>query len=326
METPTLADRDIDVLVVGGALADIVAQGDRLPEPGEAVQAKKGLELNGGKGVNQAVAAARLGGRAALITQLSTDARGDRLLLGLAAEGVDVEGVGRSSLLETGVSLIFVDADGTKQVMTVPGLNAHVPRDVVEDARGLFPRARVVLVNLELPDEAVGAAIALGRRAGATIVLDPAPVRELPAEALRFVDVIRPNAREAVALTGVEVKDVRSAREAARRMMDKGVGAAVVAAGEIGNLAVWDGGEQLFPKIPLRAIDVTGAGDAFCAGLSVALAEEASLEEACRLATAAAALATTKLGAQHGLPRREDVVALLESWAPNGGASASASP
>lgn len=326
METPNLADRDIDVLVVGGALADIVAQGRRLPGPGEAVLGKKGLELNGGKGVNQAVGAARLGATAALVGAVGEDPRGDRILVGLAAEGVDVGHVVRLVDLETGVSLICVDDDGQKQIMTVPGASAHASRDVVEDARELFPRARVVLVNLELPDEAVYAAIALAQRAGATVVVDPAPVRSIPREVMRFVDVIRPNAREAAVLTGVEVTDVHSAREAAHALMEQGAGSAVVAAGDVGNLAVWRDAEQLFPRIPLRALDVTGAGDAFCAALSVALAEEAKLEESCRFATAAAALATTVLGAQHGLPRREDVVALLESWAPDRGPPVSASP
>jgi ribokinase len=184
----------------------------------------------------------------------------------------------------------------------------------VDDVRGAaaaIRAARVLLVQLEAPLECVLEAARIAREAGAPIVLDPAPAIPLPDELLRLVSVVRPNAREAGVLTGVEVRDVATAREAAWSLLARGVGAIVVQAGEEGNLLVDREGELFLPELAVHTVDSTGAGDALAAALATLIAEGRPLSVAARFANAAAAHATTVLGAQAGLPRRSDVEALL---------------
>jgi ribokinase len=169
----------------------------------------------------------------------------------------------------------------------------------------------VLLVQLEVPLEAVEAAVLLARDAGATVVLDPAPATALPDELLGLLDVIKPNAAEAEALTRVAVRDRASARQAAQVLLDHGVEVVAVQAASEGNLLVWGEGEHFLPELAVERVDTTGAGDAFAAALGVLLAEGRPLEEAGQFANAAAALATTVLGAQASLPRRAAVEALL---------------
>src|SRR5207248_2224845 len=170
--------------------------------------------------------------------------------------------------------------------LTAPGANRQRTVADLRAAERTIAAARVVLVQLEVPLEAVGAALRLGRDAGAQVVLDPAPPTPLPDELLRLVDVIKPNADEARALTGVAVGDRASAREAAERLLERGVRAAAVQAGGEGNLLVSHDHEYWLPKIPVASVDATGAGDAFAAAIAVMLAEGRSLEEAGRFANA----------------------------------------
>jgi ribokinase len=300
-----------DVVVVGGANTDYLARGPKLPTPGTGVEGEAFYVGPGGKGATQAVAAARLGARVALVARLGGDERGEGLLAHLAAEGVDTRYVARDPLAPTGVTLLQVDERGAKQSLSVPGANRHLTVADVQAATAALTATRVVLGSLEVPLEAVMAAICLGRAAGARILLDPAPPLALPDELLRLVDAIKPNAHEAEALTDIRARDRPSARLAAERLLARGVGAVAVQAGEEGNLLVWRGGEHWLPQASVASVDTTGAGDAFAAALAVAWAEGRMLEEAGPFASAAAALATTALGAQTALPRREAVLDLL---------------
>jgi ribokinase len=300
-----------DVVVVGSANTDFLVRGPKLPGPGETVMGEDLREGAGGKGANQAVAAARLGARTAFVGRVGGDRRGEEMLRRLAAEGVDVTRVGCDTEAPTGAAIIMVDGRGEKAILVAPGANARMGAAEVEAAADAIQSAGVVLCQLEIPLAAVTAACRLGRAAGARVVLDPAPARPLPDELLRLLDLIRPNANEAETLTGVKVRDRPSAREAAKNLLDRGVGAVAVQAGDDGNLLAWPGGECWMPKLPVNTIDATGAGDAFAAGLAVMLAEGRTLNEAGPFANAAAALATTVVGAQAGLPRREAVQSLL---------------
>jgi ribokinase len=290
---------------------DYLARGPRLPAPGDTVQGNEFQEAPGGKGANQAVAASRLGARVALIARVGADARGDAIVERLQSERVDVQFLLRDAGVPTGVAVIQVDERGEKQILTSPGANLRLSADDVLGAAAAIRAARVVLAQLETPLGAVGAAARLGREAGAQFVLDPAPPTPLPDDLLRLVDVIRPNAGEARVLTGVPVRDRPSARMAARALLERGARAVAVQAGDAGNLLVWREGERLLPKIPVKSVDATGAGDAFAAALAVMVAEGRTLEEAGPFASAAAALTTTKLGAQASLPRRDEVLALV---------------
>lgn len=305
----------MDIVVVGGANYDYLIRGPRLPQPGDTIPGETFQEAPGGKGANQAVAAVRLGARAALVARIGDDGRGSAILTRLVAEGVDTSYVVRDGATPSGIALVQVEADGQKQILAIPGANSRLQVVDVHRAKDALRQARVVLVQLETPLECVVTALEFGRAGGAQTVLDPAPAMPLPEEVLRLVDVIKPSAGEAEVLTGVKVQDRASARMAAERLLRRGVGAVAMQAGDEGNLLVWPEGEQWreqwLPKLPVESIDATGAGDAFAAALAVELAKGRSLGEAGPIANAAAALTTTTIGAQAALPRRDAVLALL---------------
>ncbi|HET7785428.1 MAG TPA: ribokinase [Myxococcales bacterium] len=300
-----------DVVVVGKANVDYLARGPRLPGSGEGVNGDAFQEGCGGKGANQAVGASRLGAAVALVARVGNDARGESVLAALRAEGVDVRHVSRDPDAHTGVALCHVDAQGHKQILSAVGANARLDARRVREAAEALGAARVVLTQLGVPYDAFAEAVRIGRAAGARVVLDPAPGLPLRDEMLAQLDLIRPNAQEAEALTGIAVRDHESAREAARQLVRRGAGAAAVQAGGEGDVLLWSGGECWLPRFDVPRVDVTGAGDAFASALAVCLAEGRPLEEAGRFASASAALATTALGAQASLPRREAVLALL---------------
>jgi ribokinase len=300
-----------DIVVVGGANMDYLVRGPKLPRPGETVQGDFFQEAPGGKGANQAVAAARLGARVALVARVGADERAKVILKRLKDEGVDTKHVTRDQEHLTGVALVLVGEGGEKEILTAPGANRQLSLSEVRDAATMIQSARILLTQLEVPLEAVMLAGQLAHLAGAKIILDPAPPISLPDEFLQLVSVIKPNAREAEALTGIPVRDRNSARRAAKRLLKRGVGAVAVQAGDQGNLLVTSEEEHWLPKVPVQSVDATGAGDAFAAALAVALLEGRSWSEAGAWASAAAALKTTKIGAQAGLPTRDQVLELL---------------
>jgi ribokinase len=299
------------IVVVGGASTDFVAYGPCLPKAGEELTGEKFRELPGGKGGNQAVAAARLGGNVALIARVGADQRGTALIEHLQREGVDTQFCLRDPHAPTGGILLMVDHDGTKQTLTIPGATARLNEDDVGRATGLLEHAHVLLVQCEAPVATVVSAIALAHRLGRRVLLDAAPVVSLPQAVWKQIYLVRADAKEASALTGVEVADVRSARRATRVFLERGVEVVAVQAGFEGNVLTWPEGELVFPPIPVKAIDRTGAGDAFIAALAVALVERRPWSDAGWFANAAAALTTTRLGAEPGLPRRQEVLSLL---------------
>lgn len=300
-----------DIVVVGGANFDYLVRGGRLPAPGETVEGEVFQEGPGGKGANQAVGIARLGASVAFVSRVGLDTRGDTLLAGLRESGVDVKHVSRDRQAPTGIALIAVDEHGEKQIVTAPGANRRLSEAEIDAAQECIAFARVLVVNLEVPLPAVGAALRLAKASGAKTLLDPAPPVPLSEELLRLVDVIRPNAAEAEVLTNVKVTDVRSAAQCGRVLLARGVAAAILQAGGSGDLVVTRDEQHLLERLSVHSVDATGAGDAFMAGLAVALAEGRSLVDAASFGGAAAAFSTTRLGAQAGLPRREDLISLL---------------
>lgn len=302
-----------DVVVAGGLNSDFLIRGRALPVAGQTVAGETFFDGPGGKGANQAVAVARLGARVTMIGCAGSDDRGARLIQTLNKEGVDTQYIVRHPHAATGAAVIMVDHSGEKAIMTAPGANLQVrPSDILQ-AKPAIRSARVLLTQLELPMPAIEEAFNTARAAGVRTILDPAPARKLHPSFLKLVDVIRPNASEAETLTGIRVTDVKSARAAANHIMELGVTAVSVQAGDEGDLLVWKDGEVLLKRIPVVRVDATGAGDAFAAGLAVGMALGKSFEEAGRIGNAAAALATTKLGAQSGLPTWEEVRALIKA-------------
>ena len=303
----------LDVVVVGKANMDYLVRGPRLPSPGQSVNGDAFQEAPGGKGANQAVGAARLGARVALVARVGKDSRGAAVIRALRAEGIDVTHVREDPSAPTGVALCQVGGSGEKQILSAAGANARLTAADVREADALFSGARVVLCQLGVPLEAVAEAVRMGRAAGAIVVLDPGPPAPLPDDLIAQLDLIRPNTSEAQILTGIRVRDRLSAREAAADLLRRGAKAAAVQAGEFGDLLAWPGQEIWLPRFEVKRVDATGAGDAFASAFAVALAEGRSLAEGGPFASAAAALATTALGAQASLPTRTAVLELMRS-------------
>jgi ribokinase len=302
---------DWDLVVAGGANMDYLVRGERLPGPAETVPGDTFDEAPGGKGANQAVAAVRLGARVAFVGRVGRDARGDVLADRLRSEGVNTAHLGRDRDAGTGVALIMVDRRGEKQIFAAPGANGRVGADDVRAAAPVIGRSRVLLLQLELPLEAVEEAARLAKASGAAVMLDAAPPVPLADWFVAGLDVVRANAREARVITGIDVRDSGSARQAASILRSRGAKTAIVSAGEEGDLLLSPEGEELLARFDVATVDSTGAGDAFAAAIAVALSEGWRWSDAGRWASAAAALKTTRLGAQAGLPRREEVLRFL---------------
>jgi ribokinase len=299
-----------DILVLGGANLDYAMRGPELPGAGKSVQGDLFLETPGGKGANQAIAAARLGAKVALVACIGRDRRGEAVLQALTDEGVDTRFVIQHTSEPSGVVLIHIDGRGEKQTMAVKGANLHLRgQDLPEEA---LLGAKVLLAQLEIPLETVLKAARVAKDGGARFMLDPAPPLSLPDELLGLTDLVKPNSFEAEFLTGIKVEDRQSAREAAKLLMEKGARAVAIQAGRQGNLLVWEAGESWNPLLPVDSRDSTGAGDAMAAALAVSMVEGWGYEVAGPFANAAAALATTKMGAQAALPSRQQVLRLLE--------------
>jgi ribokinase len=293
----------VEVAVVGSANIDLVVPVAVLPRPGQTVLGGDHLRASGGKGANQAVAAARLGRRAAMIGRVGDDDFGRQVLHSLDAAGVDTTATTVTADVPTGLALITVDRTGENTIAVSPGANARLTADDVAAAAPLLSAARVLLVQLEVGIDTVAAAVAA---AAGTVILNPAPAASLPATVLEHVDVLVPNRSELAVLTSH--KEPRSLDEAARmtRSLPAGV-AVVVTLGTDGALVVEDGQVEHVPAIPVAAVDATGAGDAFCGALADGLARDLDLVAATRWAVRVAGLATTRWGAQPSMPSREEV-------------------
>jgi ribokinase len=298
------------ILIVGSANVDFTIAAPRLPSPGETVTDGTLLVNHGGKGANQAVAARRLGAEVRLIGCVGRDASGAAIRTALAAEGIGVDGLADSETAATGTALIVVDGAGRNQITVAPGANRTLTVEHVQAREADFAWADVVACQLEIPLACVGMALSAARRHGAITILNPAPVPSARLEVLPLVDYLTPNAGEAARLSGLPVSAPGDAIAAAHVLKAAGATTVVVTLGEDGAVAV---GEDTVPvpAFAVTAVDTTAAGDAFNAGLAVALAERRALREALTFASAVAALTCTRRGAQASLPLRDDVEKLL---------------
>jgi ribokinase len=291
-----------DVVVIGGLNTDFVITGETLPRAGQTTTGRQFFSGPGGKGANQAVAAARLGARTAFIGKAGNDDRAEPLLQSLRSEGIDLSAISRDSKTPTGAALIHVDSSGEKQISAYLGANFKLTSKDIDRARPLLENCKVLLMQFEVPLPSLERAARLAKARGAKIILDPAPPANPSDRFLRLIDVIRPNSDEAEALTGVKIKDRKSARQAALKLFRKGIKVVCCQAGEEGDLLITPDEEHFFPRLKVRSVDATGAGDAFAGALAVGFAKGLPLDEIGATANAAAALATTKIGAQAGLP------------------------
>jgi len=299
------------VAVVGSLNMDLVARAPRIPRPGETIIGGDFQTAPGGKGANQAVAAARLGAKVSMVGRVGRDAFAVALLDNLAAAGVDHAHVTQDPDAATGVALIVVDDAGENSIVVASGANMRLSPADVDAAEPVIAEADVCLLQLESPLEVVTRAAEVARAHGVTVVLNPAPARPLPGRLLSLVDILVPNESETALLTGRPIDGLAAAEEAARALREMGVGTVILTLGERGALLAQEGGAERFPAFRVAPVDTTAAGDAFLGGLAVALGEGRGLAEAVRWGNAAGALATTRMGAQPSLPTRSALEALL---------------
>jgi ribokinase len=294
-----------NIIVVGSLNADLVVRTPRFPQPGETISGEDLLIIPGGKGANQAVAAARQGTSTAMVGRVGNDSFGPELLGNLKQNHVDTSHVLTDAQAATGTAIIVVDAKGQNSIVLSPGGNGRVtPADVNNVPFGDY---KLLLLQLEIPVEAVLAAAQRAKESGLRVLLNPAPARALPDELLSLPDFLVPNESELSLLTDRPVNDIASAESAAKTLLERGVQNVIVTLGANGALIVNRDLTKHIPSFNVDVVDTTAAGDAFIGGFASALLQEKSIEDAVRYGCACGALAATKFGAQPSLPTKDDV-------------------
>ena len=304
------------VAVLGSITMDLVFRVPRLPVAGETLFAESFELLDGGKGLNQAIAAARLGAAAALIGRVGADGYGERLVGRAAGEGVDVSAVKRDAEAATAVAVPLVVSSGDNVIVASAGANGRVSAADIREARAVIAGADVLLLQFETPLEAVIEAALIAHAAGRTVILNPAPARLIPPTLAGCVDILVVNEVEAAALAGAGEPGEQALRLAVGRR------AAIVTLGPAGGAWAESGTARPFSAHHVAAVDAVGAGDAFCGALGAALADRRPLAEAVAFANAAAAISVTRHGAAPSLPTRFEVESLLDEAGQQGASGA----
>ncbi len=295
------------IVVVGSTNTDMVIKTSKLPLPGETILGGEFLMNPGGKGANQAVAAARLGGKVTLVAKTGEDIFGRQTKSLFESENLDTEFLFSDSESPSGIALITVDSHAENCIVVAPGANARLVRQDIDLAAAAIQNAEIVLMQLEIPLDTVIYATEIAFKAGKKVILNPAPAQPLPIELLEKLYMITPNETEAELLTGIHVTDQISAESAARVLLGKGVQVVVVTLGNKGALLVTPDICKLIPGYQVEAIDTTAAGDCFNGALAVAISEDAGLIKAVGFANKAASISVTRMGAQASAPYRSEV-------------------
>ncbi|MBB3209479.1 ribokinase [Rhodopirellula rubra] len=299
-----------NVVVLGSINMDVMIRCATLPTRGQTVSASSSREVCGGKGANQAVAAAKAGGSVRMIGRVGDDAFSQRLITNLVEHRVDSQSVRTTPRCASGLAIVAVEDSGENSILLVAGANGCVTPDDVIVCRDTITASDVLLMQLEIPTATVLAAAQIARDAGVRCILDPAPVPHDWTDRLLEVDLICPNETEAGEITGIPIETIADAEEAAKQLHRRGAKNVVITLGERGTLLCADGRCQHIAPVPIQAIDTTAAGDAFAGALAVRWAECDDLADAVRFASAAGALAATSEGAQPSLPARTEIEAL----------------
>jgi len=290
------------ITVIGSINTDMVVKTAQLPAAGETVTGGAFFMAAGGKGGNQAVAAVRLGAQVSMVANLGTDMFGDAAITRLQAEGVDCNYVSRDEQHASGVALISVDDRGENHIAVAPGANATLRKQYVEDAFEQVQASSLVLMQLEIPMDIVVTVAELCTEKGCRLILDPAPAQDLPEAVIAGVYLLTPNETEAESLTGIQVVDEDTAREAATKLLAAGAQNVAITLGKQGVFLANEEVSHLIPSSVVDAVDTTAAGDCFNGAMAAALAGGGSLSESIDFACKAAAISVTRLGAQDSMP------------------------
>jgi ribokinase len=300
------------IIVVGSANTDMVVKTDQLPLPGETKLGGTFFMNAGGKGANQAVAAARMGGDVTLIAKVGNDIFGKQTITGLLKENINTEHVFTDELSPSGTALIMVNEEGENCIVVAPGANANLLPADIEKVKDIA-MAEIILMQLEIPVETISAVAKIAKANGRKVIINPAPAQTLDDELLNGLFLVTPNETEAALLTGISVEDEETASQAAAAFLSKGVQNVIITMGKQGAYFQNDS-LKLKVKAPIvQAIDTTAAGDTFNGALAVAIAETSDLkvldwERAIRLAVEAASISVTRMGAQSSVPYRNEIV------------------
>ncbi len=295
------------IVVIGSSNTDMVIKAESFPLPGETILGGQFFMFPGGKGANQAVAAARLGGKVTFIAKVGSDIFGKQALDQFTKEGINTQHVTSDSQNPSGVALITVDAKGENTIVVAQGSNGMLSEKDVEEARRDIQQAGITLMQLEIPIQTVMHAARLSHSYGNKVILNPAPAMSLPDELFRYLYLITPNRSESQAITGIAVKDLSGADKAAQALRSKGVQHVVITLGAEGAYIFDDDGGHHIAAPKVNALDSTAAGDIFNGALAVAISEGENLLQAVKFANSAAAISVTKMGAQASAPYRKEL-------------------
>jgi ribokinase len=298
---------DKKIIVVGSSNTDMVIKTTKLPLPGETILGGDFLMNPGGKGANQAVAAARLGGKVSFIGKTGSDIFGEQARITLKSENINTNFIVTDQNNPSGVALITVDDKGENCIVVASGSNAFLSKTDIDNAKEEILSSDIILMQLEIPLDTVNYVAEICSGAGKTVILNPAPATYLPDELLRRISIITPNETEAELLTGMKITDPESAKNAAHILLGKGIGVVILTLGSKGALICTGKKEQLIPTAKVKAVDTTAAGDVFNGAIAVAISENFSIEEAVQFANKAAAISVTRMGAQSSVPYRNEI-------------------
>jgi ribokinase len=298
------------IIVVGSCNTDMVIKADRLPIPGETILGGTFFMNPGGKGANQAVAAARMGGNVTLISKTGNDVFGKQSVMLYATENIKTDFIYSDPKHPSGVALITVDSNGENCIVVASGANAYLNPSDIDKATAEIESSDLVLMQLEIPIETVEYVAGMANRNGIKVILNPAPARTLSDNLLKQLYIIIPNKSEAEILSGIKVSDIESAKQAADIISAKGVDIVVITLGSQGAL-IKEHNEFLFVEaVKVDALDTTAAGDTFCGAVCVGLSEGRSVLDSVKLAARAAAITVTRMGAQASIPYRSELSSL----------------
>jgi len=300
------------IVVIGSSNTDMILKLSRIPKPGETLLGGDFSIAPGGKGANQAVAAARGGGQVTFIAKVGNDIFGQQAIEGFLKDGINVDFINKEQETSSGVALIFVDKDGENSIGVASGANAHLLPSDLDKSIGCFKGADIVLMQLETPVETIVHAADIAYRKNIPVILNPAPAHELSEKLLKLIYMITPNETEAELLTGIKVNDEKSAEEASQILTKTGVQNVIITLGAKGVYLYSDNLKGMIPGFKVKAVDTTAAGDVFNATLSVGMAQGKSIRESIMYANAAAALSVTKLGAQPSAPSLKKIEEFLK--------------
>ena len=302
----------MNITVIGSSNTDMIIKVPRIPKPGEIVLGGKFSTAPGGKGANQAVAAARSGGKVTFVARVGDDIFGEQALKGFKEDGINTEFIVKDKDAPSGIAQIFVAEDGESGIAVASGANLNLSVYDIIAAKEAILSSDILLMQLGIPLKTVQYAAKFAFDNGIKVILNPAPGQPLPIEILKTISILTPNEAEAAMLTGIKIEDEGAAEDAGKILMSKGVNKVIITIGKKGALILDSSGSELIGGFKVHAVDTTAAGDIFNGALAVALAEKKNIWEAVKFSNAAAALSVTKLGAQPAAPKRKEILEFLK--------------